>query len=233
VFEWAWEGDPVSRYGGILAFNFVPSPATTELLQKKFVEILVLPKTPESESWATFFQKNNARIKIILIEANRFGERPTAPEKHSGFLGKLVQDPDFVDVSGCSSSKEKLEKAFGTWASANCKSNAIVLSGFDEKNSVAYMAGCGQGQPNRVDALKLLAIPRAKDFCERRNVMFEKLITFSDAFLPFDDCVVAMGDVGLKKLYQPGGSKRDPEVAETAKKLGIEMVVTGKRHFWH
>lgn len=233
VFEWAWEGDAVSRYGGIIAMNFVPSPTITTLLSKKFVELLVLPRTVESEEWASDFLKANSRYKILLVAHDRFGRRNTDLEGHSGVLGRLVQDCDWVDVTGADLSMEALELAFGTWASANTKSNAMVLTGFDERTRAAYLAGAGQGQPNRIDALKLLAIPRAEDFCERRKVALEQLSCFSDAFLPFDDCIHVLHEAGVKRLFQPGGSKKDAEVADTANKLGVKMVLTKKRHFWH
>jgi phosphoribosylaminoimidazolecarboxamide formyltransferase/IMP cyclohydrolase len=84
-----------------------------------------------------------------------------------------------------------------------------------------------------VDALKLLALPRAKDFCTRMNLDFKALHCFSDAFLPFPDCVEVLKEAGILYLLQPGGSKNDPVVAEKAKALGVEMVTTGVRHFWH
>ena len=91
----------------------------------------------------------------------------------------------------------------------------------------------GQGQPNRVDALKLLALPRAADFAQRQGVKLSEMSCFSDAFLPFDDCVHALKEAGVMRLVQPGGSKMDEQVADTAHKLGVEMIVTGRRHFWH
>lgn len=65
------------------------------------------------------------------------------------------------------------------------------------------------------------------------KVRFEGLECYSDAFLPFDDCLHALKEVGIKKLIQPGGSKSDSKIIQTAKDLGIEMVFTEVRHFWH
>ena len=109
----------------------------------------------------------------------------------------------------------------------------MVLCGRNEKERIAFMAGAGQGQPNRVDALKLLALPRAKDFSQRLNIKIQDLSCFSDGFLPFADSVETLAEAGIKNLIQPGGSKSDDEVAERARQLGVRMVLTGRRHFWH
>ncbi len=236
VFRWAWEGDPVSRFGGILAFNFLPSATATETLKKKFVELLVLPRSLESEKWAESFRAERERVKILLLDPNVFGQHhvhQVETESHVGLLGKIVQQVDSVDVVEADVSPQKLERAFGTWASSCSKSNAMVLCGFDESSRVAFLAGAGQGQPNRVDSLKLLAIPRAKEFADRMRVPFSSLVCFSDAFLPFDDCIHVLKDAGVLKLYQPGGSKQDEQVANTANQLGVTMLITHRRHFWH
>jgi len=237
VFRWAWEGDPVSRFGGIVAMNFLPTSEITEELSKKFIEVIVAPRLEGMEAWAQSFQQKNARARVLLLDHELFkqtkNDQELTKESSSGILGKLVQDSDFVDVQGADLSREALERAFGTWASACSKSNAMVLCGFDESTRISFLAGAGQGQPNRIDALKLLAIPRAKDFCARLAVPLETLACFSDAFLPFDDCVRVLAESHVKTLYQPGGSKRDAEVADTAQKLGVKMILTRKRHFWH
>jgi phosphoribosylaminoimidazolecarboxamide formyltransferase/IMP cyclohydrolase len=124
-------------------------------------------------------------------------------------------------------------KNFGQWSTACSKSNAISLVGLNEEKNVAFLAGAGQGQPNRVEALKLLAIPRAKDFCERRSYNFKKLSCFSEAFIPFRDTLDILNENGLKRLFQPGGSKKDEELKLLAQEMGMEMIITRERHFWH
>ncbi len=233
VFEWAWEGDPVSRFGGILALNFEPSKSVTEVLAKKFVEVLVLPRTPANEEWAAELHLAKPRIRIVLVEAGHFGRHPQYEERHDGFLGALVQEPDTISMEETDIDPAKLFFAFGEWAAACSKSNAMVIAGSDEANGLCYFAGAGQGQPNRVEALAKLAIPRAKDFAERRQVSLENLVCFSDAFLPFEDALQELHKGGLRALVQPGGSKRDDEVANEARRLGIRMMIRGQRHFWH
>jgi phosphoribosylaminoimidazolecarboxamide formyltransferase/IMP cyclohydrolase len=234
VFDWAWEGDPISRYGGILGLNFVPSPAITEILKKKFLEVLVLPRTDESEKWAHKLHEEKPRLRIFLLDASAFeGNALPVTEIHQGALGRLTQDADTIDVGESDVHPGQLEMNFGQWAAACSKSNAMVLTGWSDSDGVSYMAGAGQGQPNRVDALKLLALPRARDFAERRGVKLEEMVCFSDAFLPFDDCLKILKDAGVNRIVQPGGSKSDEQIADTASKLGMEMKISERRHFWH
>lgn len=233
VFEWAWEGDTVSRFGGILGFNFLPDTAITEVLRKKFVELLVVPRTSEADEWAERLHAEKPKLRILLADPHLFGKKPEAQEVHAGLLGKLWQEPDWIDMTETSLDAEKLLMAFGEWAAACSKSNAMAVCGFHEESRVAFLAGAGQGQPNRVEALKQLALPRAKDFAARRNVRLDQFVCFSDAFLPFEDSLQVLADAGVKRLVQPGGSKRDDEVANEARRLNIQMMVRGQRRFWH
>ena len=233
VFDWAWEGDVVSRFGGVLAFNFLPGAAITEILRKKFVEVVVVPRTEDSEKWADELRKDKERLKILLLDPSWFGAQIPQRETHIGILGQLSQTSDSIEMVDTDIDPAKLHSAFGQWAGACSKSNAMAIAGFDEKTQTSYLAGVGQGQPNRVDALKLLALPRAADFAQRQGVKLSEMSCFSDAFLPFDDCVHALKEAGVMRLVQPGGSKMDEQVADTAHKLGVEMIVTGRRHFWH
>jgi len=233
IFDWAWEGDTVSRFGSVIAMNFVPSAAVTEILSKKFIEVLVVPRSPEAEEWALAFRATKDRVRIVFVEKTIFGSDYRLKEQFSGVLGQLGQEADHISTEGTDSDLNKLFQVTGEWAAACSKSNAIVMAGVDEKTRCAYFAGAGQGQPNRVDALKLLAIPRGKDFATRKNIPFESLTCFSDGFIPFPDSLKELHAAGLRKLVQPGGSKADPEIIATAKELGITMTITGTRHFWH
>lgn len=233
VFEWAWEGDTVSRFGCVMAMNFVPTAEISEIVRKRFIEVLVIPRSEASLQWAKSMNAEKERLRIILVEANLFGTMPNNQESFQGVMGKLTQDSD--QISGLDTDKDprKLFDVLGEWTAACSKSNAITMCGYDEKTGCAYLAGAGQGQPNRVDALKLLAIPRAMDFAKRREVPFESLACFSDGFIPFPDSLRELHAAGLRRLVQPGGSKADPEIIKTAQELGIEMRLTGTRRFWH
>ncbi|MBP7843678.1 MAG: hypothetical protein KA116_02600 [Proteobacteria bacterium] len=233
VFFEAWEGDPVSRYGGIIAMNFVPTPAIDEILKTKFLEVLILPKNSETEDYAQKLHSAKDKLRILLVSPSLFTRNLGHEEVFVGALGELHQDADHLVNWDEAPSLGALLKNFGQWTAACSKSNAITLVGLKENKSIAYLAGAGQGQPNRIDSLKLLAIPRARDFCKRREAEFSKLSCFSEAFIPFRDTLDILSAEGLKRLFQPGGSKKDDELRGVATELGIDMIMTRERHFWH
>ncbi len=228
IFEEAWEGDTVSRFGGIISFNRAPNQKIFDILSKRFVEVLVLPNDPESKAWAIEFFKIKAQCKIFLCDLE--GLRKKELESFGGAFGTLIQERDESKFSG---KTQDLETFFSLWTAACSKSNAITLVGKDEKKKLFYLAGAGQGQPNRIESLQKLALPRAEDFCNRRGYNKAELICSSDAFFPFDDILHVLNEAGIKKVLQPGGSKNDPLVVETAKKLEMNMTFTQERHFWH
>lgn len=231
VFNWAWEGDTVSRFGGVLAFNFLPNSEITDILRKKFVEVLVVPKVDGSSEWCEKLIADKPRLRIIEVDLMYWEEvqQDGSAEEFQGLLGIVSQD--FDRASWTPDTKISFADYFSERCGACSKSNAMVLCG--DKNGISYLAGAGQGQPNRIDALDKLAIPRAKDFCERMNVEFGALTCYSDAFLPFADSIEVLAENGIKRLIQPGGSKNDDKVVARANELGVEQVLTGTRHFWH
>lgn len=231
AFLEAWEGDTVSRFGGIIAFNRTPTQKILETLSKKFVEVIVLPKNADSKAWAEAFFKARPNSKVFLYDKDNLA--PWDLETFSSTFGTLIQKKDTTKFQEDQKSFEGLEKFFATWTAACSKSNAITLVGNTPDKKLFFLAGAGQGQPNRVESLEKLAVPRAKDFCTRRNYSMNTLLCSSDAFFPFDDILAPMAEVGIRRVLQPGGSKNDPLVMETAKKLGIEITLTGERHFWH
>jgi phosphoribosylaminoimidazolecarboxamide formyltransferase/IMP cyclohydrolase len=225
VFQWAWEGDTVSRFGGVLAFNHVPASQATETLQKSFVEILVLPHSAEAQKWCEELHSKKPRCRMILVDQNRTPKK----ESYAGKLGTLLQSPDRPEFS----KEGNFLESVSSWMGACSKSNAIVLS-LLTPDGTAVMAGAGQGQPNRIDAFSQLAWPRAKNFLARfEHFSVKDLLLYSDAFLPFPDLIEEMAKAELPRLLQPGGSKNDGLVAKKAEELKIEMKMTGKRHFWH
>ncbi len=226
VFFAAWESDPVSRFGAVVGLNFLPGPEASEELKKRFVEVLLLPRTSESELWAENFVSEKDRVSVVLVDPSLFNPKREFMERVSGRLGRLDQSSDTPHTSA----SESLE-AFGEWAAACSKSNAVVLVA--DHNGVFTLAGAGQGQPNRIDALEKLAIPRAADWCQRHKRQLSELVCVSDGFFPFVDALKVLAGVGVKRLVQPGGSKSDADVSRAAKELNIEMTRTGRRHFWH
>ncbi len=234
VFEEAWEGDPTSRFGGVVGLNFTPSSEVVSTFEKKFIEVLVLPRNDQTEALAESLSKKKDKLKILLVSDNALKPDAKRRELVRGQLGELMQDSDSLTLeTNADRDLQKLLKSFGEWCAACSKSNAIALvAGIDSKNLVT-LAGAGQGQPNRIDSLERLALPRAIDFCARRSVSVNQLVCVSDAFLPFDDCIKSLAQAGVKRLIQPGGSKADEKVAATANQLGVSMELTGRRHFWH
>lgn len=235
IFEWAWNGDDKSRFGGVLGMNFLPSEKiTSEVLEKKFIEILVVPRTEESEKWAEALFAKKPKLKILLVEASQWRADHGDVEIYQGALGRCVQKVDApVWPQGDELSNESYFLEASQWMAACSKSNAMVLVGIEDDAKWLALAGAGQGQPNRVDALERLAIPRAKEFCARTGFPWAQLICVSDGFLPFADSIEILAKAEIMKLVQPGGSKADQDVASKAHELGVDMVVSGVRHFWH
>jgi phosphoribosylaminoimidazolecarboxamide formyltransferase / IMP cyclohydrolase len=232
VFKWAWEGDPVSRFGGILGFNTLPDPATTDALLKPFIEVLVLPLSKETKAWAEAYRAKKERVLTVLVEQKTSMRRET----WSGTLGSLSQASDHVLESGAPvklPAGEEFWMRVSEWMGACSKSNGLAITACDRAGSVVLL-GAGQGQPNRVEAFSKLAMPRAEAFVARfAEFQMENALLYSDAFLPFPDLVEAMHAGGLKRLVQPGGSKNDTKVLERARELGVKVEITGRRHFWH
>ncbi len=232
VFRWAWEGDPVSRFGGIIGFNTLPDPVTTEALLKPFIEVLVLPLSSETKAWAEAYRAKKERVLTVLVEQ----KKSMHTEMWSGTLGSLRQASDHVLESGVPlklPAGEEFWMRVSEWMGACSKSNGLAITACDRSGSVVLL-GAGQGQPNRVEAFSKLAMPRAVAFVERfKEFQIENALLCSDAFLPFLDLVEAMHAAGLRRLVQPGGSKNDIKVLDRARELGVKVEITGRRHFWH
>ncbi len=224
----AWEkalaGDPVSAFGGIFVFNTEVSSQTAEECNKLFFEVILAPSYTDEALTLLRSKKNR-----IILKTKKF-ERPNNL-KRSILNGELVQEKDsktekadtFQFVSGISPDENLLKDLeFAAVLVKHTKSNAIVLV----KN--LQLLGSGTGQTSRIDALK-----QAADKAERMNLSAKGAVLASDAFFPFADSVEASAETGISAIVQPGGSVRDQEVIDTAKRLNITMVFTGTRHFKH
>ena len=150
--------------------------------------------------------------------------------------GILVQEEDegidteFSPVTNNKFSDKQLDLAkFGTQACKYLKSNAMALVSQTDDGSY-WLTGAGMGQPNRIDSLQRLTVPR---FNLKENCSIHESVLISDAFFPFKDSVEACNEYGIKYIVQPGGSIRDNEVIEACNEFNIAMVFTGKRHFKH
>ena len=224
AYRQAYETDPVSAFGGIVALNRPVDEATAEQLREIFLEAVIAPAF-EAAALALFGAKKNVR----LLEA----ALPTAAAKPGYDIktvsgGILVQSADAADVAASewktvtkraptAAERKELELAWNVVK--HVKSNAIVVA------RDGRTIGVGAGQMNRVGAADI-ALTQA-------GTAAEGAVLASDAFFPFRDTVEAAARAGITAIVQPGGSVRDEESIAAADEHGIAMVFTGMRHFKH
>jgi len=216
--------DPLSAFGGVLAFNRMVDAATAEEVAKLFVECIAAPGFDE-KSKAIFAAKKNLR----LLELPPGGLEPEGELQLKRILGgMLVQQPDLGEVQESelrtvtkrAPTAEELHTMRFAWKVAkHVKSNAIVFA----KDGATL--GVGAGQMSRVDSVKL-AVMKAQS-------PLAGSVVASDAFFPFPDGVEEAAKAGATAVIQPGGSVRDADVIGAADRLGLALVFTGMRHFLH
>lgn len=229
--ELAWAGDPVSAYGSIICLTGSVTKEVAEWFGKKFVEIIIAPEfTPEALD--ILAKKKNLRLLVTPVKQEKTGEK--LYRSVSG--GMLVQDEDegmdteFKNVTNIRFDSNKMNLArFGITACKHLKSNSIALV-TENKDGSFWLTGAGMGQPNRLDSLRQLTIPRFK---LKEGIQIEEAVLISDAFFPFRDSIEAANEFGVKFIVQPGGSIRDEEVVQACDEFGIAMVFTSRRHFKH
>ncbi|MBJ6639998.1 bifunctional phosphoribosylaminoimidazolecarboxamide formyltransferase/IMP cyclohydrolase [Streptomyces sp. DHE7-1] len=217
--------DPVSAYGGVIAVNRPVSKEMAEQVAEIFTEVIVAPGYEEGALEALAKKKN-----IRVLKAPNGPADPVEVKAVDG--GVLLQVTDRLQAEGddpanwtlasgeALSEAELAELAFAWKACRAVKSNAILLA----KDGASV--GVGMGQVNRVDSCKL-AVERAGE--ERARGAYAA----SDAFFPFPDGPEILIGAGVRAIVQPGGSIRDEQVVEAAKKAGVTMYFTGTRHFFH
>lgn len=216
AYKKAFECDPVSIFGGIVAFNRKVDKLTAEELHKLFCEIVIAPDF-DDDALEVLKKKKNLRI----IKCNYKPEDNVEMVKVDGAIlvqssdDKLMEDTKVV-TEKAPTEKEMKDLIFGMKVCKYVKSNAIVVV----KDGMAK--GIGAGQVNRIWATAE-ALDRAGD----------GVILASDAFFPFRDCVDEAAKYNIKAIIQPGGSIRDKESIEACNEHGISMVFTGVRHFKH
>ncbi len=247
AMEAAWEGDPVSAFGSVIACTRKVDLQTAEFLKGRFVEMLIAPGFDADA--LDFLRKKSKDIRLLEIGSVQ-PALPTRTYKHI-MGGMLEQDRDielaakWESVTRCPFPESKLELARFTWkACKHVRSNAIVM-GWEYKPGKFQVLGIGPGQPNRIDSNLKLCQPRVRENARRRAEQLEKdpetfiqevfnsCVLASDAFFPFDDNVLAAHEAGIGLILQPGGALRDREVIDTCDRLGVSMVFTGTRHFRH
>lgn len=251
ALEMAWNGDPVSAFGSVIAFNRPLQRETVEFLQlshenkalRKFVEVIVAPKFEDA---ALEYLCQNKNLRLV-----QFDPAHLAIERDVKFLTNaiLLQTPDdnlFEKTEWVTEHKAEIDQElleFGVIAVRQLKSNAIAV--LRQLPSGAFqLLGMGCGQPNRVNSTEL-AMKRCLDNLRNEfngsvdlldayvKEQMGKAVLVSDAFFPFADNVELAGKHGIRIIVQPGGSIRDKEVIQKCNELGITMMFTGTRHFKH
>lgn len=231
ALELAWAGDPISAFGGILCFTSEVDETVAAWLSDKFIEIIIAPSYSE-QAKQLFAKKKNLRVLVTPIKPEITGEK--LYRSING--GLLVQDEDegmdiqYSQVTNRSFNSKQLDLArFGTQACKHLKSNAIAIVSQHADGSY-WLTGAGMGQPNRLDSLRWLTIPR---FNAKEGVNIQESVLISDAFFPFRDSVEVANEYAVKYIVQPGGSIRDEDVIAACNEFDIAMVFTGRRHFKH
>lgn len=223
AYNKAYNADPISIFGGIIATNQEIDEKTAIELNKIFLEVIIAPKF-SSEAIDILSSKKNLR----LLELNDENEYMGLLKVTSVLGGLLIQDEDDREltnndlkvVTKRQPTMSEMEQLKFAWkAVKHVKSNAIILAKDNQT------IGIGAGQMNRVGAAKI-AIEQAGD---RAN----GAVLASDAFFPMPDTVEEAAKAGITAIIQTGGSIRDEDSIKEADKHGIAMVFTGIRHFKH
>jgi phosphoribosylaminoimidazolecarboxamide formyltransferase/IMP cyclohydrolase len=217
----AFEADPVSAFGGVLAFNRVLDGDTAQEVARTFIEAIAAPGY-SAEAMATLSSKKNVRLLEVAGDAGN----DLAIRSISG--GILVQTADVakLDRAACRvvTDREPTEEewtalAFGWKVVKHVKSNAIVYA------RAGQLVAAGAGQMSRVDSVRFGAA--------KAVLPLQGCVLASDAFFPFPDGVEQAAQHGITAVIQPGGSVKDQEVIAAANRLGLAMALTGVRHFRH
>jgi phosphoribosylaminoimidazolecarboxamide formyltransferase / IMP cyclohydrolase len=226
AFEKAWQCDPLSAFGGVVAVNRALDGATGGSIAGRFVEVVIAPSA-EASALDALAGKESLR----LLEAP-----PPSPgdwEVRHVERGLLVQDRDDIGITlgdelpegwGVATRRAPTPAELGdlrfAWiVAAHTKSNAVVVA------TGGAAVGVGAGDQSRVGAAER-ALARAGDRAAGA-------VAASDAFLPFRDALDLLADAGVTALAQPGGSRRDAEVIAAADERGMAIVLTHRRHFRH
>ena len=232
----AFQTDPTSAFGGIIAFNVPVDERTAQQVAQQFVEVLMAPAfTPEA--LALFKAKQNVRVlEIDLSRVRRDGDSDFARGHNamdvkrvgSGLLmqtadNHVLRAADLKVVTKLQPTARQIEDLLFAWNVAKfVKSNAIVFC------KGGMTVGVGAGQMSRLDSARIASIK-----AEHAGLSLQGSAVASDAFFPFRDGLDVVIDHGATCVIQPGGSMRDQEVIAAADERGVAMVFSGVRHFRH
>ena len=221
--------DPVSIFGGVLAFNRPVDEETAKELKDIFLEIVIAPSfTPEAKAVLSSAKR---LLNIRLLEVDMSERQSGGYDLRRVRGGMLIQDWDMgtVDVRSCKIVTERKPTEaeyqaldFAWRVCRHVKSNTIVFASPDQ------VLGVGAGQMSRIDSTKIAVLRAATHGLDLKGTAVA-----SDAFYPFRDGLDEAANAGAKAVIQPGGSIKDDEVIAAANEHGIAMVFTGMRHFRH
>lgn len=214
--------DPVSAFGGIIAFNQLVDEAAARAVIEIFTEVVVAPGYDQA---ALEILKTKKNLRVLRVEPSHNNEGLEYKQLSGGMLVQTrdthkLKREDLKMVSRRAPTEEELRALLFAWTVCkHTKSNAIVYAR-DEQT-----IGVGAGQMSRVDSVKLGAM--------RAQLPVKGSVLASDAFFPFRDGIDEAAKHGITAVIQPGGSMRDAEVIAAADEHGLAMVFTGIRHFKH
>ena len=224
AYKKAYEADPVSIFGGIVAANQEIDGATAAEMAKVFLEVIVAPSYSQ-EALDILTKKKNIR----LLQLEEIGHKDKKAAKAKTVLGglliqsldtELISEKDLKIVSKRKPTAQEMDDLLFAWKVVkHTKSNGIAIA----KDKCT--TGVGPGQVSRIWALE--------NAIRQGGERIAGSVMASDAFFPFPDCVEAAHKAGITAIIQPGGSVRDQESIEAADRYGIAMIFTGMRHFKH
>ncbi|MDP1644493.1 MAG: bifunctional phosphoribosylaminoimidazolecarboxamide formyltransferase/IMP cyclohydrolase [Thiobacillus sp.] len=225
AYNRAYQTDPESAFGGIIAFNGRLDGETAQaIVERQFVEVIIAPEVSPEASAAVAAKKN-----VRLLECGIWSGSVAQLDMKRVAGGLLVQDADVLlhgelkTVTQRAPTAQEMDDLLFAWRVAKfVKSNAIVYA----KDRMTI--GVGAGQMSRINSARIAAIK-----AEHAGLPVPGSVMASDAFFPFRDGIDQAAAAGIKAVIQPGGSMRDDEVIAAANEHGIAMVFTGTRHFRH
>ena len=225
AYDKAFKTDPVSAFGGIIAFNRALDRAAAQAVSKQFAEVIIAPRV-EPEAREVLAGKQNLRVLEVPlahdVQAHDFkrvggGLLVQRPDAHR------IERADLKVVSKKAPTEAQLTDLLFAWRVAKyVKSNAIIFC------AGGMTLGVGAGQMSRVDSARI-----ASTKAHSAGLALAGSVVASDAFFPFRDGLDVVVDAGAAAVIQPGGSVRDDEVIAAADERGVAMVFTGIRHFRH
>ncbi len=234
AYKKAFQTDPTSAFGGIIALNRTVDEAAAQAISQQFVEVLMAPAYTEG-ALAVFKAKANVRVLQIDLPAPggstawaRGRNAQDVKRVGSGLLIQTADDheltlADLKVVTQIEPTAQQMNDLLFAWKVATyVKSNAIVFC----KDGMTM--GVGAGQMSRLDSARNASIKAG-----HAGLTLSGTVVASDAFFPFRDGLDVVVDAGATAVIQPGGSMRDQEVIDAANERGVAMVFTGVRHFRH